>query len=49
MKRKYNIRPELLKILEGMDKVNDNLISFKKRMNSDLVVFRDGKIQHIKP
>ncbi len=31
------------------NKVNDNLISFKKRMNSDLVVLRDGKILHIKP
>jgi predicted ABC-type ATPase len=37
------------KILLGMDKVCDNLIALKKRMNSDLVVLRDGKILHIKP
>lgn len=37
------------KILLGMDKVYDNLIAFKKRMNSDIVVLRDGKIIHIKP
>lgn len=40
---------EIEKILQGMDKVNDNLITFKKRMNSDLVVLRDGKILHVKP
>lgn len=40
---------EIEKILQGMDRVNENLITFKKRMNSNLVVLRDGKILHIKP
>lgn len=37
------------KILEGMDKVYENLIEFKKKANSDLVVMKDGKIVRIKP
>ncbi len=37
------------KILEAMDKVYDNLIAFKKRMNSELVIMKDGKIIRIKP
>lgn len=36
------------KILKAMDKVYENLIAFKKKMNSDLVVYRDGKIVRIK-
>ncbi len=49
MKNNKKNTTEIEKILLGMNKVNDNLISFKKRMNSDLVVLRDGKILHIKP
>lgn len=37
------------KILEGMDKVYEKLIEFKKKMNSDLVVLKDNKIVRIKP
>ena len=37
------------KILEGMDKVYEKLIEYKKRMNSELVVLRNGKIVKIKP
>lgn len=37
------------KILEGMDKVYEKLIEFKKKMNSELVVLKDGKIVRIKP
>ena len=37
------------KIIDVMAKVNENLIDFKKRMDSPLVVSRDGKIMHIKP
>ncbi len=37
------------KIVEGMDKVYDNLIEFKRKMNSELVVLKDGKIVRIKP
>ena len=37
------------KILLGMDKVKGNLLAFKKRMNSELVVLQKGKIIKIKP
>lgn len=37
------------KILEAMDKVYEKLIEYKKRMNSDLVIMKDGKIVKIKP
>jgi hypothetical protein len=37
------------KILEAMDKVYEKLIEYKKRMNSELVVMKDGKIVKIKP
>ena len=37
------------KILEGMDKVYDKLIEFKKKMNSERVILKDGKIVRIKP
>ncbi len=37
------------RILEGMDKVYEKLIEFKRKMNSDLVVIRDDKIVRIKP
>lgn len=37
------------KILEGMDKVYEKLIAFKRKMNSDLVVIKDDKIVRIKP
>ena len=37
------------KILEGMDKVYEKLIEFKKRMNSELVILKNVKIVKIKP
>jgi hypothetical protein len=37
------------KILEGMDKVYEKLIEFKKKANSDLLVLKDGKIVRVKP
>jgi hypothetical protein len=37
------------KILEGMDKVYEKLIEFKKKMNSDLIILKDNKITRIKP
>jgi hypothetical protein len=49
MKNNKKIISDREKILLGMDKVHDNLIAFKKRMNSDLVVLREGKILHLKP
>jgi len=49
MKNNKKNMTEIEKILQAMDRVNENLITFKKRMNSNLVVLRDGKILHIKP
>ena len=40
---------EQIKILEGMDKVYEKLIEFKKKINSDLIIFKDNKIIRIKP
>ena len=37
------------RILEGMDKVYDKLIEFKRKMNSELVILKDDKIIRIKP
>lgn len=46
--KKYVRLENQTKILKAMDKVHENLIAFKKRMNSELVVYRDGKIVRIK-
>lgn len=37
------------KIVEAMAKVQKNLIAFKKRMDSPLVIMKEGKIVHVKP
>ena len=37
------------KILEGMDKIYDRLIEFKKKANSELIVIKDNQIVRIKP
>ncbi|MFV8344017.1 hypothetical protein [Flavobacterium sp. XS2P39] len=37
------------KIIDAIDKVYENLIEFKKKKNSDLVVMKNGKIVRIKP
>ena len=37
------------RILEGMARVHEKLIEFKKKMNSKLVVLKDGKIIHLDP
>ena len=36
-------------ILASMDKVKDDIIALKKKLNTPLVVSIDGKIVHIKP
>jgi hypothetical protein len=36
------------KILAGLDLVKDKLLESKKHNNQDIVIFKDGKIQHIK-
>ena len=45
----YKRTPTHIKILEGIDKVYEKLIEFKKKMNSDLVILKDDKIVRIKP
>ena len=47
--KEHKITPNQKKILNGMDKVYDKLIEFKKKMNSDLVILEDNKIVRIKP
>jgi len=37
------------KIIDAMEKVYEKLIEFKKKMNSELVIMKDGKIVRIKP
>lgn len=49
MKKNKNRSQEQAKIIKGMEKVYENLILFKKKMNSDLVILKDNKIVHIKP
>ena len=45
----HKMTPNQTKILEGMDKVYDKLIEFKKKMNSELVILKNDKIVRIKP
>ncbi len=40
---------EKRKILEGLEKVYEKLLEFKRLQNSELVVLRDNKIVKIKP
>jgi hypothetical protein len=37
------------RILEGMDKVYEKLIEFKRKMNTELVILKDEKIVRVKP
>ena len=46
---KHKMTPNQAKILEGIDKVYERLIDFKKKMNSELVILKDDKIVRIKP
>lgn len=48
-KKSNNDLSDREKILLGMDKVYENLMAYKKRLNSDIVVCRKGKIMHISP
>jgi hypothetical protein len=43
-------RPEIIqKIIDGMELVRTRLIAYKIKMNSELVVMKDGKVVRIKP
>jgi hypothetical protein len=45
----HKMTPNQTKILEGMDKVYDKLIEFKKKMNTELVILKDNEITRVKP
>lgn len=47
--KKHKRSANQTKILEGMEKVYERLIEFKKKMNSELVILKDGKIVRVKP
>jgi hypothetical protein len=47
--KKYERTSNQKKILEGMDKVYEKLIEFKRKKNSELVILKDDKIIRIKP
>ncbi len=49
IKDKKNRISDRDKILIGMEKVYENLIDFKIRSNSDLIVLRNNHIMRIKP
>jgi hypothetical protein len=46
---KYKRTSNQTRILEGMDKVYEKLIEFKRKMNTELVVLKEDKIVRIKP
>ncbi|MBK0403567.1 hypothetical protein I5M27_11260 [Adhaeribacter sp. BT258] len=46
---KYKRTSNQTKILEGMDKVYEKLIEFKRKMNSELVILKEDKIVKVKP
>lgn len=49
MKKEFKRTPNQTKILEGMERVHEKLLEFKKKMNSELVIIKDDKIVRIKP
>ena len=44
-----NLTETMKKIMDGMELVRTRLIAYKIKMNSDLVVMKDGKVVRIKP
>lgn len=48
-KNKLQLSAEQTKILQGMEKVYENLIAFKKRMGTDIVTMQGDKIVYINP
>ncbi len=49
MKNKTKLLSDRDKILQGMKKVYDNLIEFRRKNNSEMVVIRYNQIVRIKP
>ncbi len=44
-----DIKEQKRKILEGLDKVYEKLIEYKRSKNSDLVIMKKGKVVKVKP
>ena len=49
MKKAHKRTSNQKRILEGMDKVYEKLIEFKRKMNSELVIMKDEEIVRVKP
>ena len=49
MKKTHKRTTKQKRILEGMDKVYEKLIEFKRKMNTELVIMKDEKIIRVKP
>ena len=49
MKKAHKRTPNQTRILEGMDKVYEKLIEFKKKMNTELVIMKGDKIIRVRP
>ena len=47
--KEYKQTEKQKKILEGLNKVYERLIEFKKKMNSELVILKDNRIVKVKP
>jgi hypothetical protein len=49
MKKAHKRTSKQKRILQGMDKVYEKLIEFKRKMNSELVIMKDERIVRVKP
>jgi hypothetical protein len=47
--KEYKRSQNQQKIIDGMSKVYEKLIEFKKKANSELVILKDNKIVRVKP
>ena len=44
-----NLTPTMKKIIDGMELVRTRLIAYKIKINSELVVMKEGKVVRIRP
>ena len=47
--KEYKRSQNQQKIIDGMTKVYEKLIEFKRKSNSELVILKDNKIVRVKP
>ena len=47
--KEYKRTAHQTKILEAMEKVQENLIKFKKEKDTVLVIYQKGKVVYLKP